>query len=147
MTAARGGRQRERELESEILAAVWAADRVLTAAEIRAQLGSEPAPGTVHAVLRRLCAQDLIQPARDADGAYEPVRNAAETTAQVMHQALGPHPAAACRAPGPEMTRPRRRRWSLRSAGTPPVRQSPPAPVPPARPRGDLPRCPHTSQP
>lgn len=160
MTASRAERQEARELESEVLATLWAADRALTAAEIQADLGGELAytHSTLQVILLRLCAQDLIQPAPgpasapDADSAYEPVRDAAEITAQVMHQTLDRKPArrqARSRdTPAPQPGhRPTRRSWTMRTTSNTPVHPSPPAPVPPARPQGDPPRCPHTTQP
>ncbi|MEW2620379.1 BlaI/MecI/CopY family transcriptional regulator [Streptomyces sp. NPDC048106] len=101
--AGRGSRGRaERrsagELESEVLAALWATDRPLTPAEIQAEIGGGLAYNTVHTILKRLYDKGLVL--RDADGrrgAYRPAKNAAELTAEAMHQALdrGPDPIAA----------------------------------------------------
>ncbi|GAA2736816.1 CopY family transcriptional regulator [Streptomyces nogalater] len=74
-TGSRGSRRRGAgELESEVLAVLWATDHPLTPAEIRQSIGG-----------RR--------------GAYRPARNAAELTAQATHEALGrgPDPFAALR--------------------------------------------------
>ena len=94
----RGERRSPGELESEVLATLWATDRPLTPAEIQAELGGGIAYNTVHTILRRLHDKSLVL--RDADGrrgAYRPAKNAAQMTAEAMHQALdrGPDPIAA----------------------------------------------------
>ncbi|MET7684830.1 BlaI/MecI/CopY family transcriptional regulator [Streptomyces sp. NPDC005423] len=86
------------ELESEVLAMLWAADGPLTPAEVQTGIGGELAYNTVHTILRRLYDKGLVL--RDADGrrgAYRPVKNAAELTADAMREALdrGPDPIAA----------------------------------------------------
>ncbi|WP_079036796.1 MULTISPECIES: BlaI/MecI/CopY family transcriptional regulator [Streptomyces] len=93
----RAERRSAGELESEVLAALWATDEALTPAEIQAGLSGDLAYNTVHTILRRLHDKGLVL--RDADGrrgAYRPVKNAAETTAEAMRQALdrGPDPIA-----------------------------------------------------
>ncbi|CAL9363338.1 hypothetical protein SUDANB178_00707 [Streptomyces sp. enrichment culture] len=102
--AGAGSRARRRrgagELESEVLAALWAADRPLTPAEIRRSIGGGLAYNTVHTVLTRLYDKKLVL--RDAEGrrgAYRPARNAAELTARAMREALdrGTDPLAALR--------------------------------------------------
>ncbi|AYN38014.1 BlaI/MecI/CopY family transcriptional regulator [Streptomyces dangxiongensis] len=101
-TGARGGagRRRAGALESEVLAALWAGERPLTPAEVQAGIGGGLAYNTVHTILKRLHDKGLV--VRDADGrrgAYRPAMNAAELTAQAMHEALdrGPDPIAALR--------------------------------------------------
>ncbi|GAA3851169.1 BlaI/MecI/CopY family transcriptional regulator [Streptomyces coacervatus] len=94
----RAERRSPGELESEVLATLWATDRALTPAEIQADLGGGLAYNTVHTILRRLHDKGLVL--RDADGrrgAYRPLKNAAQMTAEAMHQALdrGPDPIAA----------------------------------------------------
>lgn len=94
----RAERRSPGELESEVLAALWATDRALTPAEIQAELDGDLAYNTVHTILRRLHDKGLVL--RDADGrrgAYRPAKNAAQMTAEAMHQALdrGPDPIAA----------------------------------------------------
>lgn len=94
----RGERRSPGELESEVLATLWATDRALTPAEIQTDLGGDLAYNTVHTILRRLHDKGLVL--RDADGrrgAYRPAKNAAQMTAEAMHQALdrGPDPIAA----------------------------------------------------
>ncbi|KUN79512.1 CopY family transcriptional regulator [Streptomyces bungoensis] len=81
-----------------MLAALWATDRPLTPAEIQADIGGGLAYNTVHTILKRLYDKGLVL--RDADGrrgAYRPAKNAAELTAEAMHEALdrGPDPIAA----------------------------------------------------
>jgi predicted transcriptional regulator len=81
------------ELESEVLAALWATDGPLTPSGIQSELGGGLAYNTVHTILKRLHDKGLV--IRDADGrrgAYRPSRNAAELTAEVMHRALGKGP-------------------------------------------------------
>ncbi|MER7916096.1 MULTISPECIES: BlaI/MecI/CopY family transcriptional regulator [unclassified Streptomyces] len=99
-TGSRGRAERRSagELESEVLAALWATDRPLTPAEIQTEIGGGLAYNTVHTILKRLYDKGLVL--RDADGrrgAYRPAKNAAELTAEAMHQALdrGPDPIAA----------------------------------------------------
>jgi predicted transcriptional regulator len=94
----RAERRSPGELESEVLAALWATDVALTPAEIQAELDGDLAYNTVHTILRRLHDKGLVL--RDADGrrgAYRPAKNAAQMTAEAMHQALdrGPDPIAA----------------------------------------------------
>ncbi|MET9905477.1 BlaI/MecI/CopY family transcriptional regulator [Streptomyces sp. NPDC006476] len=94
----RAERRSPGELESEVLAALWATDRALTPGEIQAELDGDLAYNTVHTILRRLHDKGLVL--RDADGrrgAYRPAKNAAQMTAEAMHQALdrGPDPIAA----------------------------------------------------
>ncbi|MEV5957184.1 BlaI/MecI/CopY family transcriptional regulator [Streptomyces sp. NPDC051987] len=99
-TGSRGRTERRSagELESEVLAALWATDRPLTPAEIQTGIGGGLAYNTVHTILKRLYDKGLVL--RDADGrrgAYRPAKNAAELTAEAMHEALdrGPDPIAA----------------------------------------------------
>ncbi|WP_405975599.1 BlaI/MecI/CopY family transcriptional regulator [Streptomyces sp. NBC_00988] len=94
----RAERRSAGELESEVLASLWATDRPLTPAEIHAQIDGPLAYNTVHTILKRLYDKGLVL--RDADGrrgAYRPAKNAAELTAAAMHEALdrGPDPIGA----------------------------------------------------
>ncbi|MEC4015388.1 BlaI/MecI/CopY family transcriptional regulator [Streptomyces sp. H27-D2] len=94
----RGERRSAGELESEVLATLWASDQPRTPAEVQSELGGGLAYNTVHTILSRLLDKGLV--VRDAGGrrgAYRPSKNAAELTAEVMHQALdrGPDPIAA----------------------------------------------------
>ncbi|MEU0335086.1 BlaI/MecI/CopY family transcriptional regulator [Streptomyces sp. NPDC006193] len=101
-TGARGRAERRSagELESEVLAVLWAAERPLTPAEIQAGIGGRLAYNTVHTILTRLYDKGMVL--RDADGrrgAYRAAKNAAEVTAAAMREALdrGPDPIAALR--------------------------------------------------
>jgi predicted transcriptional regulator len=93
----RAERRSAGELESEVLAALWATEQALTPAEIQTEIGGGLAYNTVHTILRRLYDKGLVL--RDVDGrrgAYRPAKNAAELTAEAMHEALdrGPDPIA-----------------------------------------------------
>ncbi|MES4890062.1 BlaI/MecI/CopY family transcriptional regulator [Streptomyces sp. NPDC096012] len=99
-TGARGRavRRSAGELEGTVLAALWAAERPLTPAQVQAEIGGGLAYNTVHTILTRLYDKGLVL--RDADGrrgAYRPAKNAAELTAGAMREALdrGPDPIAA----------------------------------------------------
>ena len=94
----RAERRSAGELESEVLAALWAADGPMTPTEAQAEVQGALAYNTVHTILKRLCDKGLV--IRDANGrrgAYRPAKNAAEMTADAMHRALnrGPDPIAA----------------------------------------------------
>jgi predicted transcriptional regulator len=94
----RTGRRNSGELESAVLAALWSTERPLTPAEIQLEIGGDLAYNTVHTILKRLHDKGLVL--REVDGrrgAYRPAKNAAELTAQAMHEALGrgPDPIAA----------------------------------------------------
>ncbi len=94
----RSERRSAGELESAVLAALWAVEVPRTPAEIQAELGGHLAYNTVHTILSRLYDKGLVL--RDAGGrrgAYRPARDAAELTAEAMREALdrGPDPIAA----------------------------------------------------
>lgn len=77
------------ELESEVLAMLWAADGTLTPREIRDALGGELAYNTVHTILTRLHDKGLV--VRNADGrrgAWRTVPEAAARTADLMHDLM-----------------------------------------------------------
>ncbi|MEU6095839.1 BlaI/MecI/CopY family transcriptional regulator [Streptomyces sp. NPDC047079] len=93
----RAERRSAGELESEVLATLWATERALTPAEIQTEIGGGLAYNTVHTILKRLYDKGLVL--RDVDGrrgAYRPAKNAAEFTAEAMREALdrGPDPIA-----------------------------------------------------
>ncbi|MFE0348787.1 BlaI/MecI/CopY family transcriptional regulator [Streptomyces griseoluteus] len=93
----RSERRSAGELEASVLAALGAAERPLTPAEVQAELGGGLAYNTVHTVLTRLYGKGLVL--RDGGGrrgAYRPARDAAELSAEAMHDALdrGPDPIA-----------------------------------------------------
>ena len=54
------------ELESEVMAALWAADRPLTPADVQVVLGGGLAYNTVQTILIRLLEKDLVR--RDVRG-------------------------------------------------------------------------------
>ncbi|MCX4537624.1 BlaI/MecI/CopY family transcriptional regulator [Streptomyces sp. NBC_00841] len=94
----RADRRSAGELESEVLAALWATEQALTPAEIQAEIGGGLAYNTVHTILRRLYDKGLVlRDVAGRRGTYRPAKNAAELTAEAMHQALdrGPDPIAA----------------------------------------------------
>jgi predicted transcriptional regulator len=83
------GRRAAGELEAEVLAALWAADGPLTAAQVREAVGSELAYNTVQTILVRLYDKGLI--GRVADGRhhdYFPVKGAEELAAEQMQALL-----------------------------------------------------------
>ncbi|MGH3785641.1 MAG: BlaI/MecI/CopY family transcriptional regulator [Pseudonocardiaceae bacterium] len=77
------------ELEAEVLAALWAADGPLAAAQVRQAVGSELAYNTVQTILVRLFDKGLID--RVADGRrheYFPVKGAEDLAAEQMQALL-----------------------------------------------------------
>lgn len=81
------------ELESEVLAALWAADRPLTTAEVQREVDAELAYNTVLTILTRLYEKGTVN--RRADGRrhrYEPVKGAEEVAAEQMQALLSRGP-------------------------------------------------------
>ena len=77
------------ELESEILATLWATDRALTPAEIQTCLRGGLAYNTVHTILTRLCDKGLVvRTTIDGRPAYAPAQGAAEWAAGQMRAVL-----------------------------------------------------------
>ncbi len=77
------------ELESEVLALLWAAKRALTPGEVLEQLDSDLAYTTAMTILTRLWQKGLVD--REQQGrafAYRPVMSEAELAAQRMHATL-----------------------------------------------------------
>jgi predicted transcriptional regulator len=77
------------ELESEVLAALWAADDPLTAAGVLESLGHRAAYNTVQTILTRLHDKGLVE--REKTGrahAYRPTVGQAELAAAKMHAVL-----------------------------------------------------------
>lgn len=84
------GRRRARgELESEVLAALWAAGEPVGAGVVRDQLAGDPAYTTVLTILSRLYDKGLVTRERAGRGhAYSPVRDEAGHTAAGMRDLL-----------------------------------------------------------
>ncbi|MFF5433092.1 BlaI/MecI/CopY family transcriptional regulator [Streptomyces griseofuscus] len=83
------GRRARGELESDVLAALWAADGPLTARDVRGRLKGDLAYTTVLTILSRLYDKGMLARHREGRGhAYEPVRDEASHTAQRMHSLL-----------------------------------------------------------
>ncbi len=77
------------ELEAEVLAALWATDEPLTAAQVRKAVGGELAHNTVQTTLVRLVEKGLVD--RMADGrrhTYFPVKGAEDHAAEQMQALL-----------------------------------------------------------
>ncbi|WP_328752704.1 BlaI/MecI/CopY family transcriptional regulator [Streptomyces sp. NBC_00285] len=83
------GRRARGELESDVLAALWAADGPLTAGQVRETLPGDLAYTTVLTILTRLHDKGMLVRRREGRGyAYEPARDEASHTAQCMHSLL-----------------------------------------------------------
>lgn len=83
------GRRARGELESDVLAALWAADGPLTAGQVREALPGDLAYTTVLTILSRLYDKEMLVRHREGRGyAYEPVRDEASHTAQRMRSLL-----------------------------------------------------------
>jgi predicted transcriptional regulator len=82
------------ELESEVMAALWAADAAMTPAEVQAALGGGLAYNTVQTILIRLLDKDLVRrkPGRGRGHTYWPARDAATSAADRMRAALAERP-------------------------------------------------------
>lgn len=81
------------ELESEVMAALWAADQPMTAGGVQTVLGDGLAYNTVQTILIRLLEKGLVSRAAAGRGhAYWPVRDAATTAADRMRAALDGRP-------------------------------------------------------
>jgi predicted transcriptional regulator len=83
------------ELESGVMAALWAADGPMTPAEVQAALGGGLAYNTVQTILIRLLDKDLVRrkPAGHGRGhTYWPARDAATFAADRMRAALAERP-------------------------------------------------------
>jgi predicted transcriptional regulator len=78
------------ELESEVLAALWASgERALTAAEVQRAVDADLAYNTVQTILARLFDKGLV--GRSPEGRrhrYRPVKGAEETAAEQMRALL-----------------------------------------------------------
>jgi predicted transcriptional regulator len=81
------------ELESEVLAALWAAEAPMTATAVQAALGGGLAYNTVQTILIRLLDKGVVRREPVGRGhAYWPVRDAATTAADRMRAALDGRP-------------------------------------------------------
>jgi predicted transcriptional regulator len=83
------GRRGPGELETEVLAALWAAGRALTPAQVQAELDDRVAYNTVQTILSRLLDKGLVE--REPVGRahrYQPTRGQAELAAEQMHAVL-----------------------------------------------------------
>lgn len=88
----RGSRRQAGELETEVLAALWAADRSLTAMQIRDAVDDSLAYNTVHTVVTRLATKRMIIGDPNRRGAWRPAADPAEQAAQMMTRALARGP-------------------------------------------------------
>ena len=87
------GRRGRGELESEVLAALWATEQPLTPAQVQQTLGSSLAYNTVQTILIRLLDKGLVS--RESAGrahCYRPTRGQAELAAEQMHALLSQGP-------------------------------------------------------
>lgn len=83
------GRRPAGKLESEVLAALWAANRPLTPRDVQHELGGELAYTTVMTTLTRLCEKGAVSRQRTGRAyAYAPVLGRAETAAARMREQL-----------------------------------------------------------
>jgi predicted transcriptional regulator len=83
------GRRARGELESDVLAALWAADGPLTARQVLERLPGDLAYTTVLTILSRLHDKGMLVRHREGRGfAYTPVRDEASHTARRMRSLL-----------------------------------------------------------
>jgi predicted transcriptional regulator len=83
------GRRARGELESDVLAALWAVGGPQTARDVRDRLPGDLAYTTVLTILSRLHDKGMLVRRREGRGyAYEPIRDEASHTAQRMHSLL-----------------------------------------------------------
>lgn len=81
------------ELESEVLAALWATDQALTPLQVQQSLGSSLAYNTVQTILIRLLDKGLV--VRETCGrahCYRPTQGQADLAAERMHELMGRGP-------------------------------------------------------
>jgi predicted transcriptional regulator len=83
------GRRARGELESGVLAALWASEGPLTARQVRQRLPDDLAYTTVLTILSRLYDKGMLVRHREGRGyAYGPARDEATHTAERMHTLL-----------------------------------------------------------
>ena len=86
-TSVRRGRG---ELESEVLASLWASDQPLTPAQVQQSLDPALAYNTVQTILIRLLDKGLVvRETRGRGHCYRPTRGEADLAAERMHALLG----------------------------------------------------------
>lgn len=86
-----GGRRARGELESEVMAALWAADGPMTPAETQSALGGGLAYSTVQTILIRLLDKGMVLRRAGGRGkghVYWPAQDAATTVAERMRAVL-----------------------------------------------------------
>ncbi|MET7388123.1 BlaI/MecI/CopY family transcriptional regulator [Streptomyces sp. NPDC005529] len=89
MTESGGERRPRGELEASVLTALWAAERPLSAAQVRAAIPSSLARTTVATLLVRLHVKGILGRSPAGRGyLYFPVADAHGLTAQRMHREL-----------------------------------------------------------
>jgi predicted transcriptional regulator len=89
MAVGRAGRRGAGQLESEVLAALWASTTPLTPAQVQAAVDAGLAYNTVHTILMRL--QDkgqVLRVVHEGRSAYAPASDAAAVAAERMRAAL-----------------------------------------------------------
>ena len=91
--ASASSRRGRGELESEVLAALWASEQALTPLQVQQSLASSLAYNTVQTILIRLLDKGLVvrEPLGRAH-CYRPTRGQAELAAEQMHALLGQGP-------------------------------------------------------
>lgn len=98
-TSTADGRRGPGQLETSVLAALWAADEALTPAEVQARLadgGDDLAYTSVMTTLSRMYAKGILERAeRGRAFAYRPTPAAADAAALQMRSLLGAGPARA----------------------------------------------------
>jgi predicted transcriptional regulator len=83
------GRRARGELESEVLAALWAAGGPSSAAVVQERLGGDTAYTTVLTILTRLCDKGLVTRRKEGRGhLYAPVHDQPGLAAAGMHSLL-----------------------------------------------------------
>ena len=94
MTEDEAGRRRARgELESEVMAVLWAADEPMTAGGVQTVLAGGLAYNTVQTILIRLHDKGQVQRRKEGRGhVYWPVQDAATAAADRMRAALADRP-------------------------------------------------------
>ena len=83
------GRRAPGTLEAEVMAALWAADAPMTAADVQREIGGDLAYNTVQTILIRLLEKNAVERRRAGRGhEYWPVEDAATAAATRMRVAL-----------------------------------------------------------